>query len=262
MGGTKLNAPVQSLGPDGDGVGYWLVASDGGIFSFESPFKGSMGAIPLNKPVTGMVRYGDGYLMVAEDGGIFNFSNLPFSGSLGDRPPAHPIVAVAAFERLADQMATTTAPSLPTGSEDAVTTTTTATPATTTTTTPSTDPPVVDPNVPRCFGYPADVIGTSGDDSYHADADGDINDDNVVAIVGLGGDDTYGNGDIDSGTWKDVVFCGGDGEDRATGWVWSYDGGAGQDSAKLTACRLGGHEPELVNVEEIEAESTCPDDIP
>jgi hypothetical protein len=43
-----------------------------------------------------MVRYGNGYLMVGEDGGIFNFSDRLFAGSLGDRPPAEPIVSVAA----------------------------------------------------------------------------------------------------------------------------------------------------------------------
>src|SRR5439155_326240 len=69
MGNQKLNAPVQSLVPDGDGIGYWLVASDGGIFAFEAPFKGSMGGTRLNKPVTGRVRFGDGYLMVAGAGG-------------------------------------------------------------------------------------------------------------------------------------------------------------------------------------------------
>jgi hypothetical protein len=56
-----------------------------------------MGATRLNKPVSGMVRYGDGYLMVAEDGGVFNFSSRPFSGSLGAHPPATPIVAIAAL---------------------------------------------------------------------------------------------------------------------------------------------------------------------
>jgi hypothetical protein len=34
--------------------------------------------------------------MVATDGGIFNFSDRPLAGSLGDHPPARPIVAVAA----------------------------------------------------------------------------------------------------------------------------------------------------------------------
>jgi ribosomal protein L24E len=97
MGGVRLNAPVQSLVPDPDGKGYWLVASDGGVFAFEAEFRGSMGDKRLNKPVTGMVPYGNGYLMVAEDGGIFNFSDKPFAGSLGDKPPAKPIVAVAAL---------------------------------------------------------------------------------------------------------------------------------------------------------------------
>ena len=32
--------------------GYWLVASDGGVFSFgDAPFYGSMGATPLNQPI-------------------------------------------------------------------------------------------------------------------------------------------------------------------------------------------------------------------
>ena len=97
MGGKKLNAPVQSLVPDSDGGGYWLVATDGGIFAFEAPFHGSMGGTHMNKPVSGMVRYGDGYLMVGADGGIFNFSTAPFAGSLGDKPPAAPVVAVAAL---------------------------------------------------------------------------------------------------------------------------------------------------------------------
>jgi hypothetical protein len=95
MGDKRLNSPVHGLVPDGDNVGYWLVAGDGGVFSFEAPFRGSMGDKVLNKPVTGMVRHGNGYLMVAEDGGIFNFSNKPFFGSLGNNPPAIPIVNAA-----------------------------------------------------------------------------------------------------------------------------------------------------------------------
>jgi ribosomal protein L24E len=95
MGGKPLNRPVQSLVPDSDGAGYWLVASDGGIFAFDAPFRGSMGGQPLNKPVKGMVRYGDGYLMVATDGGIFSFADKPFAGSLGGIPLTRPIVSVA-----------------------------------------------------------------------------------------------------------------------------------------------------------------------
>jgi hypothetical protein len=44
-----------------------------------------------------MVRYGNGYLLVAADGGIFDFSDKAFQGSLGDRPPPTPIIAVAAL---------------------------------------------------------------------------------------------------------------------------------------------------------------------
>ena len=37
------------------GGGYWLVASDGGVFSFGgAPFFGSMGGIRLVQPVVGM----------------------------------------------------------------------------------------------------------------------------------------------------------------------------------------------------------------
>ena len=41
MGGTPLNAPVVGMAADDATGGYWLVASDGGIFSFGAPFYGS-----------------------------------------------------------------------------------------------------------------------------------------------------------------------------------------------------------------------------
>jgi len=65
--------------------GYWLVASDGGIFSFNATFYGSTGSIVLNQPVTGMAATndGNGYWMVAADGGIFAFGDAPFWGSGG-----------------------------------------------------------------------------------------------------------------------------------------------------------------------------------
>ena len=52
----------------------------------------------LNRPITGMVAFGDGYLVVAEDGGIFDFSDRPFLGSLGDLPPLRPVTSVAPVE--------------------------------------------------------------------------------------------------------------------------------------------------------------------
>jgi hypothetical protein len=68
------------------GKGYWLVAADGGIFSFGgAPFDGSMGGSALNNPVVGMVAsaHDAGYLLVSTDGGIFGFGRTSFYGSLG-----------------------------------------------------------------------------------------------------------------------------------------------------------------------------------
>ena len=56
-----------------------------------------MGSSHLNKPVNGLVPFGNGYLMVVSDGGVFNFSNKPFYGSLGAHPPSAPIIGIAAF---------------------------------------------------------------------------------------------------------------------------------------------------------------------
>jgi len=94
---ARGSAPIRTLVPDPDGVGYWLVGTDGSVFGFRAPFHGSMGGTKLNKPIVGMVVFGNGYLMVGSDGGIFSFSNKPFYGSLGGNPPAIPIVAVAAY---------------------------------------------------------------------------------------------------------------------------------------------------------------------
>ena len=69
-----------------DGGGYWLVASDGGIFAFgDAHFYGSTGALALNKPVVGMAATpdGKGYWLVASDAGIFAFGDATFLGSPG-----------------------------------------------------------------------------------------------------------------------------------------------------------------------------------
>ena len=77
--------------------GYWLVASDGGIFSFNAPFYGSTGAMTLNKPIVGMAAdaASTGYWLVASDGGIFSF-HAPFKGSMGSVALNKPMVGMAA----------------------------------------------------------------------------------------------------------------------------------------------------------------------
>ena len=69
-----------------DGRGYWMVASDGGIFAFgDAGFYGSAGGIHLNQPIMGMTatRNGQGYWLVAADGGIFTYGDAGFYGSGG-----------------------------------------------------------------------------------------------------------------------------------------------------------------------------------
>jgi hypothetical protein len=95
MTGTHLNLPVVGMAVDRATGGYWLVASDGGIFSFNAPFLGSTGNIHLNKPIVGMsaTLNGSGYWFVASDGGVFAF-NAPFYGSTGNMHLNKPIVGM------------------------------------------------------------------------------------------------------------------------------------------------------------------------
>jgi protocatechuate 3,4-dioxygenase beta subunit len=82
------------------GQGYWLVASDGGIFNYgpSANFYGSTGSIALNKPIVGMAATpdGGGYWLVASDGGIFAFGDAQFYGSTGSIRLNKPIVGMAA----------------------------------------------------------------------------------------------------------------------------------------------------------------------
>jgi len=81
-----------------DGKGYWLVASDGGIFSYgDARFFGSAGNIRLNRPIVGMAATPDGrgYWLVASDGGIFSYGDAGFWGSTGALRLNQPIVGMA-----------------------------------------------------------------------------------------------------------------------------------------------------------------------
>jgi hypothetical protein len=96
MTGTPLNRPIVGMAVDPATGGYWLVASDGGVFSFNAPFEGSTGAMVLNKPIVGMgaTPDGAGYWLVASDGGIFSF-NATFYGGTGGMTLNKPVVGMA-----------------------------------------------------------------------------------------------------------------------------------------------------------------------
>jgi len=98
-GSAGLPGPPSPPPPAPANSSYWLVASDGGIFSFgNAQFYGSAGGTRLNKPVVGMASTHSkgGYWMVASDGGIFNYGNAGFFGSQGGKPLNAPIVGMAA----------------------------------------------------------------------------------------------------------------------------------------------------------------------
>jgi SpoIID/LytB domain protein len=85
--------------PSGGIGGYWMAASDGGVFSFgNAVFHGSMGGRHLNEPIVGMAATSshEGYWLVASDGGIFSFGDAQFYGSMGGRHLNKPIVGMAA----------------------------------------------------------------------------------------------------------------------------------------------------------------------
>jgi SpoIID/LytB domain protein len=85
--------------PSGGLSGYWVVASDGGIFSFgEAGFFGSTGNLKLNRPILGLAATpaGRGYWLVASDGGIFTFGDAAFHGSTGALTLNQPVVGMAA----------------------------------------------------------------------------------------------------------------------------------------------------------------------
>jgi hypothetical protein len=107
---VRLSDPVNAVLPaqpgrglitndDPKGQGYWLVASDGGIFSYaDAEFFGSTGNVKLNQPIVGMTPTpsGRGYWLVARDGGIFSFGDAPFHGSTGNIRLNQPIVGMTA----------------------------------------------------------------------------------------------------------------------------------------------------------------------
>src|SRR5581483_1211764 len=91
-----LPRPIVGMAASPTGGGYWLVASDGGVFTFgDARYHGSTGGRHLNEPIVGMAATptGGGYWLVASDGGVFTFGDARYLGS-GSGVVSAPIVAV------------------------------------------------------------------------------------------------------------------------------------------------------------------------
>ncbi|HZS14235.1 MAG TPA: hypothetical protein VFC09_06520 [Candidatus Dormibacteraeota bacterium] len=101
---SSVSSPSIPAPPPGTSIptwggGYWLVASDGGIFPFGGAAGyGSTGNLRLNRPIVGMASTPDhgGYWLVAADGGIFPFGDAVGYGSTGNIRLNQPIVGMAA----------------------------------------------------------------------------------------------------------------------------------------------------------------------
>ncbi|MHB1785571.1 MAG: hypothetical protein ACYCS7_05380, partial [Acidimicrobiales bacterium] len=83
-GAIQLNKPIVGMAPTPDGGGYWLVASDGGIFNYgDATFDGSLPGIGVSATAVGMypALSGSGYLVTTGAGGVYSFGDAP---TLGD----------------------------------------------------------------------------------------------------------------------------------------------------------------------------------
>ncbi len=96
--GAGAGGSVVAMTTTPDGRGYWLAASDGGVFAFgDAGFYGSMGGAALARPIVGMAATADGrgYWLVASDGGVFAFGDAGFHGSTGALTLNRPVVGMA-----------------------------------------------------------------------------------------------------------------------------------------------------------------------
>ena len=99
MRGSSLNGKIVTSVATPTGRGYYMVGSDGGVFTFgDAQFHGSTGAIRLHRPVIGIAATPDnhGYWLVATDGGVFAF-DAPFLGSMGGTRLNEPVAELIAY---------------------------------------------------------------------------------------------------------------------------------------------------------------------
>ena len=103
VAGMNLAAPIAGMAATPDGGGYWLVAADGGVFSYgDAHFYGSLGGVHLAAPIVGIAAANaGGYWLAGADVGVFSFGDAAFHGSVpgqlsAGQSLAAPVVSMAA----------------------------------------------------------------------------------------------------------------------------------------------------------------------
>jgi hypothetical protein len=76
--------------------GYWFLGKDGGVFSFDAPFYGSLPGLGIKTQVRNMANTptGNGYYLLGVDGGVFAFGDAQFYGSMAGVPLNAPLISI------------------------------------------------------------------------------------------------------------------------------------------------------------------------
>jgi hypothetical protein len=81
----SLNGSIVAIAMTPDGKGYYLAASDGGVFAFgDASFYGSAVQYHLTAPVTAMAttENDNGYWLLTANGSVYAFGQAPYDGNL------------------------------------------------------------------------------------------------------------------------------------------------------------------------------------
>ncbi len=83
---NSLDEPIVGMVPSTDGQGYYMVAADGGVFAFNSPFAGScpgIGGCSGAAVAVAPDASGSGYWLVTATGHVYSFGGAPYFGAPG-----------------------------------------------------------------------------------------------------------------------------------------------------------------------------------
>lgn len=87
--------------------GYAVVGQDGGVFTYDVPFHGSLGGVALSSPIVDATwtPTGNGYWLMSADGAVFGFGDAQYKGGFnalepgvrGDRKPIGIVASGAGY---------------------------------------------------------------------------------------------------------------------------------------------------------------------